>query len=237
MSNNNVDRFTRMVQAGKITRAEAQRRREQSRLARVVPALVGPVVNRPRRPAGPTPETRAPPGGYRRTEVWEAWRAFENVGGTSISNTTSVCPSEMPAVRDLDHILVEVYVEILADGFDPALLHCTVAGGLWRYVETVPDNEDDVPAAAIPTDIRRYAGSQDHVLVPSGPMVRWVFRPRQGDRVNSLESDKPALHLCLDPNTTILRPPSGEPAEFEISPMDYRIGAVYWVRDRQGYLL
>lgn len=237
MSNNNVDRFTRLVQAGRITRAEAQRRREQSRLARAAPTLVAPAVNRPRRPPGPVPEVRGGPSGYRRTEVWDVWRTFVEVGLISAPNTTSMCPSEMASIRDLDHILVEVYVEVLSDGFDPALVHCTVAGGLWRYVETVPDNEDDEPAAAIPTDIRRYAGSQDYVLIPGGPMVRWVFRPRQGDRVNSLESDMPALHLCLDPDTTILRPPSGEPTDDGRIPMSYRIGAVYWVRDRQGYLL
>lgn len=236
MSNNNVDRYTRMVQAGRITRAEAQRRREQSRLARAVPTLVPP---RPRIQNPITVNQQGPriPPGYRRAEVWLPWGEPADNEGQPERYTRSMCPAEdIPTVADLDHILFEVMVEVLPGSFDPSLMHAAFAGGLWRSVTHPPENPADPPVIVMPVDIRRYAGAQDIVLTPDGPMVRWSFRPRSGDRVNSLDLESPPLHLALYPNVTLLRPPQGDPLDVARGFVTYRIGAVYWVKDRQGLL-
>jgi len=251
-----VDRFTRMVRAGTITAAEARRRRAQSRL---VPAQGN---------GGPSPSIRVQPravnplnpNGYRRVQVWYDWQfSLSNhfygvapaVGSFSIGNHGTEESSVLqlfPTVTPLDHILVDVRLDLLPGMFDPSLFRGSVSAALWRYTDTNsiddPDSPEDNPttieASSAPLDgaIRGYSGSQDIIINPGGPAMQWVFRPRPGDRVDSLRDDMPALMLALNTSVVLLRPSQGDPLT---SPpqrwFSSRIGATYLVRDRAGFLL
>jgi len=142
------------------------------------------------------------------------------------------CGKELSAaVADLDHKLVEAYVEISISVFDPTLIGGRVTGALVRKSWAT---DAEKPKG---NSLRLYAGHQEMVLSPSTPVVKWTFRPRPGDRVDSLDAASPALALVFSAGIVYLRPPSGDPlSELPAEFFSVRVGAAYMVRDRSGLL-
>lgn len=228
-----VDRFTRMVQQGTITPAEARRRRKQSR-----------DTQRGGGPPAPQNNNRIPRSVVanmaRQTEVWTEW-----FSGRRVVQLVPTVATEFPTVATLDHVLVSVQIEVLPLIFDTNLQLSTAAACLWRFTpDQMVDNPNEdgppqIPVGTEPTgtDVRQYAGSQSMNLLPGGPLVRWVFRPRDGDRTDSLRADMPKLMLVVDTTYLRLRPPTGDVINALSTGASFRVGVTYRVKDRQGLLL
>jgi hypothetical protein len=242
--NNQQDRFSKMVAAGQITRAEAKRRRAQRDLDRrregavlSLPSNDGRLQRGADRIRQQSQVTRAVPAtGYRQDVVWTTlgeWPAVTpHANGTiEFRKSQQVVPADATTpnfaqIAALDHKLVEIRIEVTPGLYDPGLLQCIISAALYRG-DTSPETGQ----------IRQYAGAQTLSLASGGPMFVWTFKPRVGDRVDSLDGASPTLNVVLGSQYVLLRPPTGERlGQVPVGTFAYKVGLVYMVRERSGLL-
>lgn len=233
-----VDKFTRMVQAGKITPAQARERRRQSLASK---AGAGGGFNPP---TTPSPRVRNPvEQGWRREEVWNDWIG-PSIGYVEYSLAPVKVVNNPPQdidfyarhLQDLDHKFVQAMYEIRQGFYDGGLMRYRICAGLYRW------EGDGTPRGVVPpnTNMELYQGGKAINLESGGPIVRWAFTPRAGDRVSSLDGGLIPLHLGVRTDSMALRPPSGDEVtvlEPAAAGIQVRFGGIWMVRDRKGFLL